>query len=172
MFFRFESVNTQRNRDKQRISDLEKSVNEEKQNRQKLELQIKTEKTLTKKLQDDLTKLSSIPPRFVSIDTREDVHYYILVDFRSECTEQCLKRKRDQENESREMRKLLNDKDERVKILDNEIKVSRERSFKEDIRVFFFLLLDSAEISRISSRYRSTLSTFITITRTKCTFTG
>jgi hypothetical protein len=43
--------------------------------------------------------------------------------FRSECTEQCMKRKRDQENEIREMRKLLNDKDERIKLLDNEIKV-------------------------------------------------
>jgi hypothetical protein len=43
---------------------------------------------------------------------------------RSECTEQCLKRKRDQENESREMRKLLNDKDERIKAIDNEIKVN------------------------------------------------
>ena len=45
--------------------DLEKSLNDEKQNRQKLDLQMKTEKTLTKKLQDDLTKLSSTPPRFV-----------------------------------------------------------------------------------------------------------
>jgi len=35
-----------------------------------------------------------------------------------------MKRKRDQENETREMRKLLNDKDERIKLLDNEIKVS------------------------------------------------
>jgi hypothetical protein len=34
-----------------------------------------------------------------------------------------MKRKRDQENETREMRKLLNDKDERIKLLDNEIKV-------------------------------------------------
>lgn len=60
---RYESVNTQRNRDKQRLVELEKSLNEEKQSRQKLELQMKTEKTLTKKLQDDLTKLSSTPPR-------------------------------------------------------------------------------------------------------------
>ncbi len=43
--------------------------------------------------------------------------------FRSECTEQCMKRRRDQENETREIRKLLNDKDERIKLLDNEIKV-------------------------------------------------
>jgi chromosome segregation ATPase len=62
--FRYESVNTQRNRDKQRISDLEKNINDEKQNKQRLEIQIKTEKTLTKKLQDDLTKLNLIPPRF------------------------------------------------------------------------------------------------------------
>jgi hypothetical protein len=59
-------VNTQRNRDKQRISDLEKNINDEKQNKQKLDSQIKTEKTLTKKLQDDLTKLSLTPPRFIS----------------------------------------------------------------------------------------------------------
>jgi chromosome segregation ATPase len=65
MSSRYESVNTQRNRDKQRISDLEKTINDEKQNKQKLETQIKTEKTLTKKLQDDLTKLSLIPLRFV-----------------------------------------------------------------------------------------------------------
>lgn len=52
--------------------------------------------------------------------------------FRSECTEQCMKRKRDQENETREMRKLLNDKDDRIKLLDNEIKVNisaAERTF-------------------------------------------
>lgn len=44
---------------------------------------------------------------------------------RNECTEQCIKRKRDQENETREIRRLLNDKDERIKILDNEIKVRK-----------------------------------------------
>ncbi|CAF5081897.1 unnamed protein product, partial [Rotaria sp. Silwood1] len=99
----YESINIQRNRDKQRITDLEKNVNEEKQIKQRLELQIKTEKTLTKKLQDDLTKLNLIP-------------------LKNECTEQCIKRRRDQENETREMRKLLNDKDERIKLLDNEIK--------------------------------------------------
>ncbi len=38
-----------------------------------------------------------------------------------------MKRKRDQENETREMRKLLNDKDERIKVLDNEIKVNITR---------------------------------------------
>ena len=103
--------------------DLEKSLNDEKQNRQKLDLQMKTEKTLTKKLQDDLTKLSSTPPRFV-LPPPPPIHPSIIKFlFRSECTDQCLKRKRDQENESREMRKLLNDKDERVKMLDNEIKV-------------------------------------------------
>jgi hypothetical protein len=48
---------------------------------------------------------------------------------RSECTEQCIKRKRDVENETREIRRLLNDKDERIKILDNEIKVSKIDSF-------------------------------------------
>lgn len=62
--YRYETLNTQRNRDKQRISDLEKNINDEKQLKQKLETQIKTEKTLTKKLQDDLTKLSLTPPRF------------------------------------------------------------------------------------------------------------
>ncbi len=36
-----------------------------------------------------------------------------------------MKRKRDQENETREIRKLLNDKDERIKLLDNEIKVNQ-----------------------------------------------
>lgn len=44
---------------------------------------------------------------------------------RSECTEQCLKRKRDQENEIRELRKIFNDKDERIQLLDNEIKVHK-----------------------------------------------
>lgn len=63
MLYRYETLNTQRNRDKQRISDLEKNINDEKQSKQKLETQIKTEKTLTKKLQDDLTKLSLTPPR-------------------------------------------------------------------------------------------------------------
>jgi hypothetical protein len=65
--FRYEAVNTQRNRDKQRMADLEKNTNDEKQNKQRLELQIKTEKTLTKKLQDDLTKLSLAPLRFVFV---------------------------------------------------------------------------------------------------------
>ena len=37
-----------------------------------------------------------------------------------------MKRRRDQENEIREMRKLFNDKDERIKLLDNEIKVNRQ----------------------------------------------
>ncbi|CAF4053839.1 unnamed protein product, partial [Rotaria magnacalcarata] len=99
---KYDSVNTQRQRDKQRLTDLERNLNEERLNKQRLESQIKTEKSLTKKLQDDLTKLSLTPAK-------------------SECTEQCLKRKRDLENETREMRKLLNDKDERIKILDNEI---------------------------------------------------
>lgn len=40
-----------------------------------------------------------------------------------ECTEQCLRRKRDLENETREIRRLINDKDERIKILENEVKV-------------------------------------------------
>jgi len=43
--------------------------------------------------------------------------------FRSECTEQCLKRKRDLENETRDIRRLLTDKEDRIKMLDNEIKV-------------------------------------------------
>lgn len=116
---KYEAVNTQRNRDKQRLSDLEKALNEEKQNRQKFETQIKTEKTLTKKLQDDLTKLSLTPPR-------------------SECTEQCLKRKRDQENEIRELRKILNDKDERIKLLDSEIKtLLKYRESQTDAEVLY-----------------------------------
>lgn len=121
--FRYEIVHTQRNRDKQRLSDLEKALNEEKQNRLKFETQIKTERTLTKKLQDDLTKLSLTPPRLVSISkiNKKILFFYSLS--RSECTEQCLKRKRDQENEIRELRKIFNDKDERIKLLDNEIKV-------------------------------------------------
>ncbi|CAF3708603.1 unnamed protein product [Rotaria socialis] len=116
---KYESINTQRNRDKQRIADLEKNVNEEKQTKQRLESQIKTEKTLTKKLQDDLTKLNSTPPK-------------------NECTEQCIKRKRDQENETREMRKLLNDKDERIKLLDNEIKsLIKYRESQADTEVLY-----------------------------------
>jgi chromosome segregation ATPase len=62
---RYDSVNTQRQRDKQRLTDLERNLNEERQNKQRLESQIKTEKTLTKKLQDDLTKLSLTPAKFV-----------------------------------------------------------------------------------------------------------
>lgn len=65
LLYRYESISTQRNRDKQRITDLEKNVNEEKQTKQRLESQIKTEKALTKKLQDDLTKLNLSPPKFV-----------------------------------------------------------------------------------------------------------
>ncbi len=67
LFFliRYDSVNTQRQRDKQRLTDLERNLNEERQNKQRLETQIKTEKTLTKKLQDDLTKLSLTPTKFV-----------------------------------------------------------------------------------------------------------
>jgi len=99
---KYETVTSQRQRDKQRLVDLERNFNEERQQKQRLDGQMKTEKALTKKLQDDLTKLTSAPPR-------------------NECAEQCLKRKRDQENEIREMRKLLNDKDERIKMLDNEI---------------------------------------------------
>lgn len=64
--FRYDSVNTQRQRDKQRLTDLERNLNEERQNKQRLELQIKTEKTLTKKLQDDFIKLSLTPAKFVS----------------------------------------------------------------------------------------------------------
>ncbi|CAF1555949.1 unnamed protein product [Rotaria sp. Silwood1] len=116
---KYESINIQRNRDKQRITDLEKNVNEEKQIKQRLELQIKTEKTLTKKLQDDLTKLNLIP-------------------LKNECTEQCIKRRRDQENETREMRKLLNDKDERIKLLDNEIKtLLKYRESQADTEVLY-----------------------------------
>ncbi|CAF2742956.1 unnamed protein product [Rotaria sp. Silwood2] len=116
---KYESINTQRNRDKQRITDLEKNVNDEKQTKQRLESQIKTEKTLTKKLQDDLAKLNLTPPK-------------------SECTEQCIKRRRDQENETREIRKLLNDKDERIKLLDNEIKtLLKYRESQADTEVLY-----------------------------------
>ena len=62
---RYDSVNTQRQRDKQRLTDLERNWNEERQNKQRLESQMKTEKSLTKKLQDDLTKLSLTPAKFV-----------------------------------------------------------------------------------------------------------
>ncbi|CAF2162266.1 unnamed protein product [Rotaria magnacalcarata] len=115
---KYDSVNTQRQRDKQRLTDLERNLNEERLNKQRLESQIKTEKSLTKKLQDDLTKLSLTPAK-------------------SECTEQCLKRKRDLENETREMRKLLNDKDERIKILDNEITGLKYRESQADTEVLY-----------------------------------
>ncbi len=49
--------------------------------------------------------------------------YFDFFSNRNECTEQCVKRKRDLENETREIRRLFNDKDERIKLLDNEIKV-------------------------------------------------
>ena len=117
-------MNSQRQRDKQRLIDLERNFNEEKQQKQRLELQMKTEKTLTKKLQDDLTKFSLAPARFVTNIAHSRILIHSRCFDRSECTEQCLKRKRDQENESREMRKLLNDKDERIKAIDNEIKVN------------------------------------------------
>lgn len=55
----------------------------------------------------------------------KDLFINITFFYRSECTEQCIKRKRDLENETREIRKLINDRDERIKILDNEIKVSK-----------------------------------------------
>ncbi|CAF3543477.1 unnamed protein product [Rotaria socialis] len=115
---KYDSVNTQRQRDKQRLTDLERNLNEERLNKQRLESQIKTEKSLTKKLQDDLTKISLTPAK-------------------SECTEQCLKRKRDLENETREIRKLLNDKDERIKILDNEIKGLKYRESQADTEVLY-----------------------------------
>jgi DNA repair exonuclease SbcCD ATPase subunit len=122
LFNRYDSVNTQRQRDKQRLADLERNLNEERQNKQRLETQIKTEKTLTKKLQDDFTKLTLTPAKFVFYT----ILFLLMFCFisRSECTEQCLKRKRDLENEIREIRRLLNDKDERIKLLDNEIKVN------------------------------------------------
>jgi hypothetical protein len=115
---KYDSVNTQRQRDKQRLTDLERNLNEERQNKQRLESQIKTEKTLTKKLQDDLTKLSLTPAK-------------------NECTEQCLKRKRDLENETRDIRRLLNDKDERIKILDNELKALKYRESQADTEVLY-----------------------------------
>lgn len=118
---RYESVNSQRQRDKQRLTDLEKNITDEKQQKQRFELQIKTEKTLTKKLQDDLTKITAAPVRLVS---RLPNDHLFDARFRNECAEQCLKRRRDQENELREMRKILNDKDDRIKLLDSDVKVS------------------------------------------------
>ena len=118
---RYEAVNGQRQRDKQRLIDLEKNITDEKQQKQRFELQIKTEKTLSKKLQDDLTRITSAPVRLVS---RLPNDHLFDARFRNECAEQCLKRKRDQENELREMRKILNDKDDRIKVLDSDVKVS------------------------------------------------
>jgi hypothetical protein len=117
-------VNSQRQRDKQRLTDLEKNITDEKQQKQRLELQMKTEKTLTKKLQDDLIKLTSVSTRSVLILSND---LLILARCRNECAEQCLKRKRDQENDLREIRKILSDKDDRIKVLDSEVKVSDER---------------------------------------------
>ncbi len=97
---------------------------------------------MTKKLQDDLTKLSLEPPRFVLLFFL--LSFLILLQFRSECTDQCMKRKRDQENETREMRKLLNDKDERIKLLDNETKV---KHFILTIALILISILDSSKIS-------------------------
>jgi hypothetical protein len=56
-----------------------------------------------------------------------------------------MKRKRDQENETREMRKLLNDKDERIKLLDNEIKVNQNSLLIST--TFFNIILDTSKIS-------------------------
>ena len=127
MLIRYDSINTQRQRDKQRLTDLERNLNDERQNKQRLESQIKTEKTVTKSLQDALTKLSLTPAKFVS----DFFFSFFFIEknrclrniFRNECTEQCLKRKRDFENETREIRRLLTDRDERIKSLENEIKV-------------------------------------------------
>ncbi|CAF3726199.1 unnamed protein product [Adineta steineri] len=115
---KYDSVNNQRQRDKQRLVDLERNLSDERQNKQRLETQIKTEKTVTKKLQDDLTKLTLTPTK-------------------NECTEQCLKRKRDLENETRDIRRLLNDKDERLKLLDTEIKTLKYRESQADTEVLF-----------------------------------
>ncbi|UJR38171.1 hypothetical protein I4U23_030847 [Adineta vaga] len=115
---KYDAVNVQRQRDKQRLTELERNFNEERQTKQRLELQIKTEKTLTKKLQDDLTKLSLTPAK-------------------NECTEQCLKRKRDFENDTREIRRLLNDKEDRIKLLDNEIKALKYRESQADTEVLY-----------------------------------
>ena len=74
-FPRYDTVHSQRQRDKQRLIDLEKNFNDEKQQKQRLELQMKTEKALTKKLQDDLIKYSLAPARFVS--RTSSVHWCI-----------------------------------------------------------------------------------------------
>jgi hypothetical protein len=60
---KYDSMNTQRQRDKQRVADLERNLNDERQTKQRFESQIKAEKTLTKKLQDDLSKLTSAPAK-------------------------------------------------------------------------------------------------------------
>ncbi|CAF1129201.1 unnamed protein product [Adineta ricciae] len=127
---KYDAVSVQRQRDRQRITDLERNLNEERQNRQRLDSQIRTEKTLTKKLQDDLAKLSLTP-------------------IKNECTEQCLKRKRDLENETREIRRLLNDKDERIKLLDNEIKALKYRESQTDTEVLYQHLAQLQESNTI-----------------------
>ena len=48
-----------------------------------------------------------------------------------------MKRRRDQENETREARKLLTDKDERIKLLDNEIKVKHVIELINYLSLFF-----------------------------------
>jgi len=114
-------------------------LNEERQNKQRLETQIKTEKTLTKKFQDDLTKLSLTPTKFVFFISFVFLKLFFFY-YRNECTEQCIKRKRDFENETREIRRLLNDKDERIKILDNEIKVKKKTdAIKKSSNEFIYI---------------------------------
>ncbi|CAF1186209.1 unnamed protein product [Didymodactylos carnosus] len=116
---KYETLTTQRQRDKQRITDLERNFAEERQTKQRLELQIKNEKSTAKKLQDDMAKLALVPAR-------------------NECSDQCLKRKRDQENETRELRKLLQDRDDKIKILDNEIKtLMKYRESHADTEVLY-----------------------------------
>ncbi len=55
-------------------------MNEERQNKQRLESQVKTEKILTKKLQDDLTKLSLTPTKFVLLFYNKNKHFPSFIE--------------------------------------------------------------------------------------------
>lgn len=158
---RYDSVNTQRQRDKQRLTDLERNLTDERQQKQRLESQIRTEKSVTKKLQDDLSRLSLTPAKSVCLCSPTSSFFH---SSRSECTDQCLKRKRDLENETRDIRRLINDKDERIKILENEVKVRLFPLSIDPSRTFVL----GTEISRIESGHGSSLSTSQSTPRTQC----
>ena len=65
---------------------------------------------------------------------------------RNECTDQCIKRRRDLENETREICKLFNDKDERIKILENEVKVKKEEDNIKLLNKFFLFSIEKIRI--------------------------